>query len=315
MFIQDGVRHYRETDTEACFLLGGIGTGNIGLGSRGELRDFELWNAPNKGWTPPYSFFALHSAPEGQGQASFTCVLEAERQPPFNHSHGLHAWALAGAPRLRHATLSARYPFAHIAFADPRLPLDIALEAVTPFIPLDADRSGLPLAQFSYRVHNRDEVPRVVSIAASMANLMHHRGEDAFGKALFGPGAHNPPLAPAAGRGPLLASEAADERAPDYLALGLAAEVDEGARYECLEHWEEGAWWDGAQDFWNRFSRDGRLAKDETAQGADAREAAMHQSPFTIGSVALRRVLAPGETATFRFLLCWHRPWRSRAWA
>src|SRR2546423_8790492 len=43
--------------------LGGIGTGTISLGGRGDLRDFELVNKPAKGYTPANSFFALYAKP------------------------------------------------------------------------------------------------------------------------------------------------------------------------------------------------------------------------------------------------------------
>src|SRR6266700_6877123 len=44
---------------EAAFPLGGIGTGTVSLGGRGELRDWEIFNRPAKGFAPRNSFFAL----------------------------------------------------------------------------------------------------------------------------------------------------------------------------------------------------------------------------------------------------------------
>ena len=56
--------------TAAAFPLGGIGTGNVSVGARGELRDWELANAPNKGNTLPYTFFAIRApAPLGAGDS------------------------------------------------------------------------------------------------------------------------------------------------------------------------------------------------------------------------------------------------------
>ena len=40
--------------------LGGIGTGTVSLGGRGDLRDWELVNRPAKGFVPQYTFFALN---------------------------------------------------------------------------------------------------------------------------------------------------------------------------------------------------------------------------------------------------------------
>lgn len=50
-------RSYKEDAREAAFLLGGIGTGNVSLGARGDLRDWEIFNAPGKGTYFPYTFF------------------------------------------------------------------------------------------------------------------------------------------------------------------------------------------------------------------------------------------------------------------
>src|SRR5580704_6565069 len=39
--------------------LGGIGTGGIGLGGRGNLQDWEIFNRPDVGNSPPYVFPAI----------------------------------------------------------------------------------------------------------------------------------------------------------------------------------------------------------------------------------------------------------------
>ena len=39
--------------------LGGIGTGTVSLGGRGDLRDWEIVNRPAKGFSPKNAFFAL----------------------------------------------------------------------------------------------------------------------------------------------------------------------------------------------------------------------------------------------------------------
>src|SRR5262245_37302380 len=39
--------------------IGGLGTGTVGLGGRGDLRDFEIANRPAKGFRPDTAFFAI----------------------------------------------------------------------------------------------------------------------------------------------------------------------------------------------------------------------------------------------------------------
>src|SRR5579863_1182907 len=41
---------------EIAFPLGGIGTGCVSLDGRGGLRDWEIYNRPNKGLLLPYTF-------------------------------------------------------------------------------------------------------------------------------------------------------------------------------------------------------------------------------------------------------------------
>lgn len=61
LFKTGGEISYNGDAGVAKFLLGGIGTGNISVGARGELRDWEIFNWPGKGQFVPFSF--LQSVP------------------------------------------------------------------------------------------------------------------------------------------------------------------------------------------------------------------------------------------------------------
>ena len=45
----EDIRSYDASATALAFPLGGIGTGNVSLGARGEWRDWEIFNLPAKG--------------------------------------------------------------------------------------------------------------------------------------------------------------------------------------------------------------------------------------------------------------------------
>src|SRR5438132_11051520 len=128
---------------EIAFPLGGIGTGTVSLGGRGELRDWEIFNRPAKGRSLPFTFFALWAQPAG-GDA-IARVLERQLLPPFVADRGLPPWGVAGLPRLREATFGGMYPIAVARFADDLLPMRIELEAYTPFAPFDDRLSGMPV--------------------------------------------------------------------------------------------------------------------------------------------------------------------------
>src|SRR5689334_538953 len=59
--------------------IGGIGTGTISLGGRGDLRDWEIVNRPAKGFKPRNTFFALYTRSKA-GQSA-TRALEGRIDP------------------------------------------------------------------------------------------------------------------------------------------------------------------------------------------------------------------------------------------
>jgi len=99
------LRTFGSSATALAFPLGGVGTGNVSLGARGELRDWEVFNAPAKGNILPNTFFAIRlQAPD---QAPVLRVLEAALQPPYNLSHGYHPSQNGGLPRFANSTASS----------------------------------------------------------------------------------------------------------------------------------------------------------------------------------------------------------------
>src|SRR5947209_4933022 len=81
--VESGSPVYRGLQrSQISFPLGGIGTGCIGLGGRGELRDWEIFNRPDKGNTPAYAFGALWVQPHNGPPV--TRVLESKFVPPYD---------------------------------------------------------------------------------------------------------------------------------------------------------------------------------------------------------------------------------------
>ena len=104
---------------EIAFPLGGIGTGAISLGGRGQLRDWEIFNRPCKGnGVPSYyhggvhpvqkSFFVLRIQ-SGQGKPVVR-LLERQFLPPYSGSYGLNRHdPLHGLPRLAETVFRLTY--------------------------------------------------------------------------------------------------------------------------------------------------------------------------------------------------------------
>ena len=61
LYNQSEQRCFDGTCSEAAFLLGGIGTGNVSVGSRGQLRDWEIFGTSGKGNYMPNTFFSIYT--------------------------------------------------------------------------------------------------------------------------------------------------------------------------------------------------------------------------------------------------------------
>lgn len=302
---------YDEKATQAAFLLGGIGTGNVSLGARGELKDWELFNSPGKGNVFPYTFFALHAnnGKEGPERLSHSRVLEGPIQPPHNLSHGYDSARLAGLPRLERSEMRAEYPLCAVRLEDSRLPVEVTLEAYTPFIPLDEEDSALPVAILRYRVVNRASQPWFVSIAGSMANMTSFAGYGTFGYVQYSSDTANRKVEENGLRGFLCEAMPSEsgERNGNTMAL-----VTPHPQASIKPTWYLGAWYDGAQDFWDDFSQDGLLWEEGGEAEADGQ--ILFQKRQRIGSVAPYQWLDPGEETVFTFYLTWHIPNRRLSW-
>ena len=312
-----GIPH---TFERAAFPLGGVGTGNVSLGARGELRDWELENLPDKGRVNPYSFFAIHAVSEHG--APVTRVLEARITGRRDLDAGFPFERQAGLPRLRGATMHGEYPVVDIDFDDDVLPVEVALRAFTPLVPLDPDASGIPAAVLRYTVHNPgDQVVRV-TIAGSVSHTAG-RGDGPFG---------------------MRARQSVqwrDEEGVRGLDFGIDLPQDDPG-YGTLSltttdssttakpQWVVGFWPDGPRLFWDDLADDGLLEPEQRATlevrprglfadsdtpGAMTEDELLGRLPrLRTGSLGIVHEVAPGESREFEFVLAWSFPNRRRSW-
>ena len=87
------LRHYDQQHLYQIALpLGGIGTGTVSLGGRGELRDWEIMNVPGKKYSTVTTgnnapFFAIYTKPE-KGEAQTTLLAGALYDQEYLHYEG-----------------------------------------------------------------------------------------------------------------------------------------------------------------------------------------------------------------------------------
>jgi len=277
------------------FPLGGIGAGSIGLGGRGQLRDWEIFNKADKGNSPPYAFPSIWVGAEGKKPISH--VLEARIEPPYEGQEGLGSRNAPGLSRLQGATFTGEFPFAQIEFHDTRFPVTVKLEAGTPFIPLDADESGLPAAVLRYRVRNTGKSTVSVSIAFAIENPVgaHDRTAPARREDDQRP---NELRASQRLKGILMRNGGLTQEDAGSGSFALAVLHSGKGEFTSLRGWPAGRWWNSPLLFWDDFSSDGKLGPE----AADLN---------SVGSVCLNQKILPGAEREYTFVLAWHFPNRT----
>ena len=147
----------REHLYQVALPLGGIGTGTVSLGGRGELRDWEIMNVPGKKYSTVTTgnnapFFAIYAKPQ-TGEA-MTTLLAGPLYPqeylhyegrPVNH-HGM--------PRFADATFEAAYPFGQVHLSDRQLPVKVTVKGFNPLVPGDYIPTGAKDNKNQFRKKN-----------------------------------------------------------------------------------------------------------------------------------------------------------------
>ncbi|MGE5644636.1 MAG: GH116 family glycosyl hydrolase [Acidobacteriota bacterium] len=295
VFLGEGLR-------EIAFPLGGIGTGTISLGGLGNLRDWEIFNRPNKGGTLPFTFACLRLAGGGL-KRPVVRVLERAPLPPYSGGFGEHRERALGLPRFREAVFEGAYPFARIRFEDAKLPVTASLTAFNPMIPLDVENSSLPVAVLTYKLSSRASSPLNVAVAMSAMNPVGYDGKTGLWGQIsdrrvpfFGRNV-NEYRSDGSVHGVLMTSRKYGPDSPRYGSMAVSTLASD-VSYRLA--WEHGEWWDDFQKWWDEFSERGRFSNAPAEASPDgATEYATLASHFT---------LAPGETKAVDFVVSWHFP-------
>jgi len=278
-----------------AFPLGGVAAGSIALGGRGQLRDWEIFNRPNKGWSPNYAFPAIW-VKSGESQPTAR-VLEASLLPPYEGQDGLGSNNVPGLSRLAGAEFTGQFPLAKVRFEDSHLPVKVELEAFSPFIPHDPDESGLPVAILRYHVNNTGSDSVTVGIAFSIDNPVEGDPE----KRSESESRINEHRKDGQLEGLVMTNRALAANDPRFGSFALAVLSATNARTTHWSGWPKGRWWNSPMLFWDAFSRDGALPNEPS-------------TPGTVGAVCQQVTIAPHATAAVTFLLAWHFPNRTPNW-
>lgn len=284
--------------TEIAFPIGGIGTGTISLGGRGNLRDFEIFGRPAKGNTIPFTFFALWAKAEGEKPVAK--ILEGKVPPPYRSGFGEPQNQLQGVARFETASFKGEYPVATVELSDPAVPVTARLTAWNPFIPLNVKDSALPVGIYEWTFTNPSDKPVEISLAASMQNPATEFDEN---KNSVSAGVINEYQAVGKLKGIRFSHPDADPANP---LTGTLALTTTWSDLDVQTRWYRGGWWDKCHIFWDDFSSDGRLKPvidTEPAPGGP-----------DIASIAMRATIPAGGCITIPVFITWHFPKMANPW-
>ena len=297
--------------------LGGIGTGTVSLGGRGELRDWEIMNVPAKGHSTVTTgndapLFAIYTRKAGEAE-SRTRILAGPLYPqeyihyegrPVNH-HGL--------PRFKDASFDAAYPFGQVSLSDPAMPVKVRIKAFNPLIPGDAEASGLPVAVLSYEVTNTSSSPLEVAVCGAIRNFIGKDGQkyriDWKGDKIPTGTVENFNEYRESGavKGIYFDSKGLEA---DNAALGnfsLTTDSDGQVTYRTFT--TDNNWSNSMLNFWDDLSDDGLISNPKASI-----RASVGGDKDPMGALASKAVLKAGESRTFNFYITWNFPNRY-AWS
>jgi non-lysosomal glucosylceramidase len=276
--------------TSIALPLGGIGTGTVSLGGRGDLRDWEIMNRPAKGFAPQHTFFAIYA--KTSDGPSVTRALEGQIGPPYSGAYGCSI-PNAGLPRFRDCAFLAAYPFGQVLLSDNAMPVDVTMQAFNPLIPADAERSGIPVAILRFAVTNKTDEYVIASLCGNMQNFIGTDGTEGTPKA--NRNTFKLENGPMPVQGVFMTSNGVERGSEQWGSMVLATTATTGITYRTA--WAPLSWGDSLLDFWDDFSSDGLLEKRTTVNT---------DSPMA--SLAVGLEIPPGDTQTVTFLLTWHFP-------
>jgi uncharacterized protein (DUF608 family) len=294
--------------------IGGIGTGTVSLGGRGDLRQWEIMNIPGKqnpggpnandleSISPVFCLFT-RTADGKTITKSLTGPLEYYEYEhmmgePVEH-HGL--------PRFRHASFDAAYPFGQVNLSDKDVPLDVKIKAFNPLIPGDADASGIPIAVLRFVLTNKTNEPVTASVCGVMDNFIGIDGskektEWKGEQMLYGASRNrNTYKSSTQFSGIYMDSKGVDPADPAWGTIALTTDATENLSYKTST--SPLGWGSEILSFWDDFSKDGMLTNT-----------AYDQPDMPTAALATQVTVPAGGVREVSFYITWNFPNRF-AWS
>lgn len=152
---------YRGTDLATLGMpIGGLCAGQLYLGGDGRLWHWDIFNRGMRTGAEHYAKPMNAASPLEQG---FALRVSADGQ---THERPLRA------PRWKDVSFIGEYPIGYVQYADPACPVQVSLEAFSPFIPLNTDDSSLPATVLEFTLKNTCAVEVEAVLAGWLENAV-----------------------------------------------------------------------------------------------------------------------------------------------
>lgn len=163
--------------------LGGIGTGQVSICGDGSLRQWEIFNQANHLAFVPDSFFAISASTGDAGEpAGVVRILQSREVAdlPPSDTPLVNDDAIPDEQRallrrfsgVERTSFTGAYSFARVTYEDSDLPVEVSLEAYSPFVPTDVEASELPAVIFTVRLRNTSDRPARGGLGATLKNVV-----------------------------------------------------------------------------------------------------------------------------------------------
>ncbi|MGI9455672.1 MAG: GH116 family glycosyl-hydrolase, partial [Aeoliella sp.] len=163
--------------------VGGIAAGTVYLGGDGKLWCWDIFNEHHEGCVPnqianepgisPYANVVRER--DGSNYVRPT----ADQESPWKIDQGFMLSVGKGLDRrnwsldrtgFEDISFTGQYPVATVSYRNDACPIGVSMEAFSPFIPLNTERSSYPATVLRYRLTNTSNQPQVTSIAGYLEN-------------------------------------------------------------------------------------------------------------------------------------------------
>ena len=155
--------------------VGGIGCGQLYIGGDGRLWHWDIFRP---WYDSPYISSPYGALSSGHHYANPPTPDDPVQQP-LQHGFALRirqgddeTVRSLSADGFRKIRFRGEYPISRVEYRETFLPVEVDLEAFSPFIPLNADDSGLPCTLLNYTLRNTSDQPASVDLAGWMENAV-----------------------------------------------------------------------------------------------------------------------------------------------